>query len=427
MEVNYLFSSASKTINVKVSKNQTLGEVLDDLISKNEDLKNLSINFILAHGCSLDKNKTFENQNIKDKEVITIMCNENDSEEEEDSNPINFKYKKVLIKKAHVNLENSNINAFIDKTFDVFKSLNNQYLLICSYSDNYKDYALLAVEITKEKLLFSKKNAHSERIFTCSHHLDEYNKRDLLITGSFDRTIKIWNINNGFELLYKKRPDYEFKENTYLLSESLLACNNNIYLIVSAYELYSEGYNILMYNLKNLDKFGILKDSKDNTNYLEIYYELKIPLIIAANCGNIKIFDFKRNRLIKTFSDNNNKINFLSTVIQLYRDKICLISSSSDGFLRIWDYNNPSVLVYKIQSYLNNWLIGLKLIENNKYLLAGCADGSIKEFDLLHDCVACTFPRNVDHDPVFTLRYIQIEGKNYLFSHSHKGLIELWN
>ena len=140
----------------------------------------------------------------------------------------------------------------------------------------------------------------------------------------------------------------------------------------------------------------------------------------------LKYMILNKKKLIKNFSDNNKKINFLSSVIQTYRNKVCLISTSSDGFLRIWDYNNPSVMVYKIQSYLNNWLIGLELIDN-RFLLAGCADGSIKEFDLLHDCVACTFPRNVDYDPLFTLKFIQINGKNYLFSHSHRGLIEMWN
>ena len=168
-----------------------------------------------------------------------------------------------------------------------------------------------------------------------------------------------------------------------------------------------------------------MANSKDNCNYLETFDMSDIPFIIAANLGNVKIFDFEQKKLIKTFSDNNNSINYLSSVIQTYADKACLIATSSDGFLRIWDYHNPSVIIYKIQSYLNNWLIGLELIDN-RFLLAGCADGSIKEFDLLKNYVAYTFPRGDKHDPLFTLKFIQINGQNYLFSHSHKGLIELW-
>ena len=42
-----------------------------------------------------------------------------------------------------------------------------------------------------------------------------------------------------------------------------------MYLIASAYEI----------------------NSKDNTNYLNTIYMDNVPLIIAANCGNAKVFD----------------------------------------------------------------------------------------------------------------------------------------
>lgn len=429
MEVEFLFSSNSMKKKIKVKETQIIGDVLNSIISNDPAFQNITVSFILSHGCNIDLTKTFKSEKIKNNEILTVMCSEDDEDDkEEESKPIQFKYVKWVINKARVNLPDADLNAFIDKTFDVFKSLNNNFYLICSYSENYKDYDLLCVDITNinnMQIKYMKKNAHSERIFTCSHFLDKYNKRDLLITGSFDRTVKIWDINKGLKLIYNKKPDFEYKENTYLLSECLLGFNKTIYFIASAYEIYSKGYNILLYDINNSNYFKVLPNSKDNTNYLTTFLEFKSPLIIAANCGNIKIFNFANKELIKRFSDNKDSINFLSTVIQTYKDKICLISSSSDGFLRIWDYNNPNILVYKIQSYLNNWLIGLELIDN-RYLLAGCANGSVKEFDLLHDCVACTFPRNDNKDPLFTLKFITINGKNYLFSHSHKGLIELW-
>ena len=426
MEVSFLFSFNNKTVKAKVSKDQKVLDVLRDTISKNSSLRNISITCVLVNGSSIDQFDTFKSKNLNGNEVITVMCDEEEDDEEEETGPIQFHYTKELIKHAHVNLANANINAFIDRTFDVFKSLKNQYLLVCSYSLNYKDYTLLCMEITKEQLLFKKDNAHSERVFTCQHYLDDINKRDLLITGAFDKNIKIWNINNGFQLLYTKKPDYDYQVNTYLLSEALLTYNKKLYLITSAYELESSGYYILYYRLKNLKDSSFLPYSKDNCNYLETTIIMKIPLIIAANRGNIKIFDFAQKKLIKTFKDDKNSINYLSNAIQIYKDKTCLIATSSDGFLRIWDFNEPSVMVYKIKTYLEKWLIGLELIDN-RYLLAGCSNGSIKEFDLNHDCVALTFPRKDEKDPLFTVKYIQINGKNYLFTHSHKGLIELWN
>ena len=70
-------------------------------------------------------------------------------------------------------------------------------------------------------------------------------------------------------------------------------------------------------------------------------------------------------------------------------------------------------------------MIGLKQI-NERFLLAGCSDGTIKEFDLVNNCVAYSLQRKDIFEPIFTIKYIQIFGKNMMFSHSHKGLIEFW-
>ena len=89
------------------------------------------------------------------------------------------------------------------------------------------------------------------------------------------------------------------------------------------------------------------------------------------------------------------------------------------------DYNNPNNLLQSIKTYLSVWLIGLELI-NDRYLYAAGADGNIKEFDLKKNFMSRNLNRNNSTDPLFTLRYINIYGRDYLFSHSHKGLIELW-
>ena len=178
--------------------------------------------------------------------------------------------------------------------------------------------------------------------------MDEINKRDLLITGSFDKTIKIWKIEDEFKLLYEKIPDYNFKENTYLLSECLLFNNNDLYLITSAYEMYSNGYDILFYDLyNNIQDFNILESSQENVNYLESYYYDGVPLIISGNYGNIKIFNFKENKLIKEFNDKDEKKRFNYSSCKIHRtiEKNWLISSCYDGYLHIWDYDNPSQLI----------------------------------------------------------------------------------
>lgn len=114
----------------------------------------------------------------------------------------------------------------------------------------------------------------------------------------------------------------------------------------------------------------------------------------------------------------------MSAIILTYKNKKSLVSSSSDGYLRIWDYNHPEIILHKIQTYSNKWIIGLELI-NERYLLGACGDGTIKEFDLKKDYVAVSLDR-INNDPLFVVKYININGEKYLFTHSFKGIIELW-
>jgi WD40 repeat protein len=429
IEVNFILSAGGLNINKRVNENNKVKTILDQIIEENK-LNDIKINFLLCDGKTVNIMESFKNNIIKDKYAIMIISGHadlDDSTVTESEPPLRFEVVKCITKHSHVNLENADLNAFIDSTFTVFKSLKNEYLLIHSYSEDYKHYSLFCYDILKEKNVRGFHNAHDERIFTCSHFLDDtnkMNKRDLLITGAFDKKIKIWNISNNFQIIYEIKPDYIYKENTYLLSENLLSYKNKIYLIASAYEINSNGYPMLYYGLSG-DKSGIFENSKDNTNFLGIYYNNGNSYIIAANCGNIKLYNFSTKKLINKYSDNDNNLNYLSAIIDEYKTKLCLMVSSADGFLRIWDVNNSKNLLNKITIYEKDWLIGLEKI-NEQYILAACSDGSIKEFDLYKDYVACSLERQLYNDPLFTLKYININGEDYLFSHSHKGIIELW-
>ena len=423
MEVNFTFSSNGLTIKKTIQENEIISSILNNIVE--EESLNININFLLCKGSRIDGNNTFKNNKIKNGDAIMIISDYVDLDETVVNQQSNkYEVVKCITKHSHVNLKEADLNAFIDRTFTVFKSLNNQYLLIHSYSEDYKNYSLFCYDILKEKIVKTIFNAHNERIFTCSHFLDKYNQRDLLITGAFDKKIKIWNISYNFEKIYEKKPDYYYRENTYLLSETLLSYNKKIYLIASAYEIKSTGYNILYYSLSN-DENGTLKDSKDNTNYLDTFYNNNNPYIITANCGNIKIFNFSSKELIKVYSDTDKSLNYLSVVIMEYNNKFCLIGSSSDGFLRIWDINKPDILYNKLKTYQQTWLIGLLKLDE-QYILGAGGDGTIKEFDLKANYMSRSFERKNYNDPLFTLRYININGENYLFSHSHKGIIELW-
>lgn len=147
--------------------------------------------------------------------------------------------------------------------------MNNEIFLIFSYKEEaFNYYSLICYDIKLEQINTKIAKAHENRIYTCRYFYDQINKNDLIITGSFDRWIKIWNITNNFNLLFKKKPDYDYKTNTYLLSEYLLFYNHKNYLITSAYEINSFGYEILFYDYKEKpSEIQKIKDSQVNTNY----------------------------------------------------------------------------------------------------------------------------------------------------------------
>ena len=428
MEVEFFAGSLNFRIKKLVNPNQKISHELNNIIKQNSILSNQNFNLILCGGEIVDPNETFKKNKLKNGCVLMLLTGALDDETTiiEIDEPLQISLNKCITMHSHVNLKEANLNAFIDRTFTVFKSLKNEYLLIYSYSENYKNYSLKCYDILKDKSMTKVQNAHSERIFTCSHFLDKYKMRDLLITSAFDKKIKIWNITNNFQVIYEKKPDYYFKENTYLLSENILSYNNKIYLIVSAYEINSSGYDLLYYNTSKKIDWRHFENSRDNTNFLDIFYNNGNPEIITANLGNVKIYNFQNKNLIKLFHDNNNELNYLSAIVKKdsFNNKNIIVSAG-DGLLRIWDYNNPNNLLQSIKTYLNVWLIGLELI-NDRYLYAAGADGNIKEFDLKKNFMSRNLNRNNSTDPLFTLRYININGRDFLFSHSHKGLIELW-
>ena len=371
--------------------------------------------------------------------MLSIMINKNNEKKIEKNPPKLFKVSKCISKESHINLAHSSLNAYIDNAFSIFKSIDNKYFLIFSHTPDYINYSLIIYDLIYQQIIIKRFNAHEDRIYTCRHYFYEKNKNDLLITSSFDKFIKIWNITQNFSLMYKLKPDYDYKTNTYLLAENLLFYQN-LFIITSAYEINSDGYEILFYDISKNSfqrKEIELINSKDNTNYLDVYYEKDTPNILAGNYENIKIFDFPKKKLIKKFHDNHKKINYYSVIIKENEilNKKTLIATGADGILRIWDYSNSNLL-HKLEDKIIK-CVGLCLL-NKQFILAASTEGNILEYDLYSNKLVEEFNRNNNKnyddndfnnykfDPLFSIKKFEINEKQYLVTHSHQGFIELW-
>jgi len=103
-----------------------------------------------------------------------------------------------------------------------------------------------------------------------------------------------------------------------------------------------------------------------------------------------------------------------------------LICSCSDGYIRVWDYNSNN-FKHAIFSGFDGWLFGLCLIDQ-KYLLVGCGNGTIKEYNLDTNHLIYSLNGNSSSGfRIFTIKCYEINGKRFLISHSDKGLIDIWD
>ena len=172
--ITFFFSFNNKQIKVEVNTDDKVSSILNKIIEK-YSYNDIKISMLLCNSYQINITKSFKGNKLNNGDIIMVISDVNDDTESSymEEQPSRFKVKKCITTNSHVNLKNANLNAFIDRTFAVFKSIKNEYLLIYSSSLDYKNYSLIKYNFLEDKLLSTYKNAHKERIFTCSHYIDK--------------------------------------------------------------------------------------------------------------------------------------------------------------------------------------------------------------------------------------------------------------
>ena len=113
----------------------------------------------------------------------------------------------------------------------------------------------------------------------------------------------------------------------------------------------------------------ICYDNKTSKNY-----------IITSNIGFISSYDFKESKLYHKYSDND--ISDHSNIIIFKKDKdLQLIETSSEGIIRIWNFN-IGILIKKIKINEVYWNLNGICLWDNDNILVGCDDKTIKLIEL---------------------------------------------
>ena len=272
-------------------------------------------------------------------------------------------------------ISDSFVRFSFDKTFCVFKSINNIFYIIYSKKNN----SIISYNMITKQKINEIKDAHKNYISSIINFFDKNNKRDLIMSISAeDNNIKIWNVCN-FNCLISIE---NINKAGLILSSCFLNDNNQIYIITSNRHFGKNIENIKVYDLKR-NKIKEIKDSNHNTFFIDIYYDKKLSknFIITGNDSYSISYEYHKNKVYKKYCGQGKFFN-RSLIVSDKEEIIKLIESNDEGFIIIWNFHSGEFL--KKINLCNNYLCGICLLDRY-YLFVGCYNRKIIILDLFND------------------------------------------
>ena len=425
-EVNKRNYQTLQNIN-SINDTNIIIENLNSIIKENNYY--FKFNKIFDLGSNIKTNNYFFNNlynNINDK-IDKLFPKFNAITKRIINKPININKE---LKFLYKNMTNDSFAfAALDNSFCAFNSYDNiLYIVYANISKTIIFYNLLDNKIIKEI-----KNAHEEYITNFRHYFDSITKIDYIISISMKNcNIKLWNINSD---------NYLFNIYGYKKGKLDSACflkndRENLILLCNSFpnKKKDKSEGIIVFNFKG-EVIKLIENSEEATYFIDSYYD-KVSLknyIITGNKGYLKSYDFNSNKLYNKYEDNNrnnngnnnkDKIGHFSALILEDNKMVKLISSSFDGFARIWDFHSTQLL-QKIN--LNSRkLFGICLWDES-HLLIGCEDNSIKLLNIKDLKVIAKFESH--QKPVLTIKKIRHNKYGECFlsgGYGKYGEIKLW-
>ena len=332
---------------------------------------------------NIEKRKTLENkidslldnfENIIDKklsEIETSLIIPKDNESlfncqysylKFSSDPHKLEYKEDICSTAHKT--NS-----IDRVFCAFKAYTGESLVVWGTPQ----YSLECYDLEKRKITKTVIGAHSQTIFSCRHYVERKNKKDYIITSSYDRKIKVWDIKTwSIVVNIASAHSGSYIYSVCLLNEE----NENVnYIISSAPNEFMKVWN---FSGKFLRNFGV---NDESVYFIDFYHDTKRNEYYIINCNSmdVKSYVFKTGKLFKQYKGTPQTWHMSAVVID-NKEKPILVESDGNGNIRMWDFNT-GILIKNISSSGSVNLRGICLWSED-YLFATGSDYKIKLFNL---------------------------------------------
>lgn len=286
----------------------------------------------------------------------------------ESSNPETEKIKHLQFKKdICVNVDN---NYQVDDRFCVFSSFMDENLVVWGTDS----YSLEVYDLAMEKIIREIKKAHTSNIIVCRHTSDTIKKKTYIITSSYDRSIKIWDVENKFENILTIVDAHK----DYAIFSCLILANiidNTNYIFSSNFKDKTNGIKIwdfkgeliTIINEKGVRHLSTFFNEKNEKSYL-----------IVCNETEVNSYDLTTNELYKTYNSSPTSAHFCALVNKNGR----LIEGDNLGIIRIWDFHTAELVKSITRSSSNFTISSINLYHNSPFLFAASSDGTVLFYDL---------------------------------------------
>ena len=225
---------------------------------------------------------------------------------------------------------------------------------------------------------------HKNKIRTIRYFINKnniYNINEYLISGDDNKIVIIWDITNNYNIKYQI--DTKYGGNIYSCLLIFPHNNNDNYIITSTFNYTSDDNDksaTKIYSLNNGQFIKYINNNKNSIFYLLSWYNKKNNKYYIIQFSNCKIMinnlleDELYSELIHK-PENDHYSGFIYN--RNNNDYLC--SSSSNGYINIWDLSNKKI--FKIIN--TNKCVLTYIIEwDNKYIIA--SDYNNKSFKIIN-------------------------------------------
>jgi len=275
-------------------------------------------------------------------------------------------------------------------------------------------YSIMLYDIGKESIPHTF-TGNTQHLYISRHFACPKTSTDYLLTTCYDKSCKIWNINNM--TLALSIPNCQ--KGYYIYSAIMVFDNDDSYVLTS-----SPNEMTKVWDLKTGKFVKDIGTTTDYTYYLNTWYdhENNNIYIINANSVDVKLYDFKTGLLFKSFKQDSSSTWHMSAFVSEYKNSPHLFESDGNGNLRIWNVRSGA-LVHCIQIPGTN-LRGL-CFWNDQYVIAACSDKTLKVFDV-KNLTTLSLPKGHDDVVCAVDKIVHPVLGESLITSSLDGYIKIW-